>query len=271
MITKKGKVFVSPLRLPDKVVWHISSNVLCNYMKKPEYLDMILQNKAIIPRYNIEQIGYLGIDGIDKICFPMTCFCDIPFSSVSTHMSKYGKYGIGFKKTAVIKKNRIQPIHYISEFSTIAEDFKTAFDMYYKKDKTPETPEVLLDYLTTTLLYMKPIWGKEENEDGNLEDYVYQDESEWRFIPTKMPVDYRLILPQKDTTKTAINEYSNGLQKHQESWFHFEWDDISYIIVPDDVAVKKVIKTIKGLKLTPTISNMLISRIEVSRNFSSDR
>lgn len=95
-------------RLPESAVWHIGSNVLCNYMKKSEYLDMILKNKAIIPRYNIEKTDYLGIEELLNVCFPMICFCDIPFSSVNTHMSRYGSYGIGFDKKAVIEKNRIQ-------------------------------------------------------------------------------------------------------------------------------------------------------------------
>mgnify|MGYP000396973394 CR=1 FL=1 len=60
--------------------WNLSSNVLCNYMKEQSYLDLILKNRAIIPRYVIEPVKYLAIDGLDQICFPMTCFCDIPFS-----------------------------------------------------------------------------------------------------------------------------------------------------------------------------------------------
>ena len=75
--------------------WNLSSNVLCNYMKEQSYLDLILKNRAIIPRYVIEPVKYLAIDGLDQICFPMTCFCDIPFSKVSVHMSRYGEYGIG--------------------------------------------------------------------------------------------------------------------------------------------------------------------------------
>ena len=37
--------------------------------------------------------------------------CDIPFSKVSTHMSRYGEYGIGLDKEAVLKNYGIQPIH----------------------------------------------------------------------------------------------------------------------------------------------------------------
>ena len=145
---------------------------------------MILQNKAIAPRYKLEDIGYLGIEGREKICFPMTCFCDIPFSTVSTHMSRYGSYGIGFDKTAVIEKNRVQPILYMSAFSTLVEDYGTAFKKYYQKEKTEETPEELLDFMTTTLMYMKPIWGKEANQEGNLEELM----QDWELAKDNQPL-----------------------------------------------------------------------------------
>lgn len=268
---KKTNDISNPIyKLPQMAEWHIGSNVLCNYMRKPEYLDIILENKAIIPRYNMEPIGYLNV-GIEKICFPMTCFCDIPFSVVSTHMSKYGRYGIGFDKKSVLEKNKIQPIHYVSSFSTLAEDFKTAFIKYNNTEKSTDTPVELLDYMVTTLMYMKPIWGKEEVSEGHLEEYIYQDESEWRFIPTQIPEGYPLILPQSDTTEAAKNYYSKGLQRHSESWFHFDWTDIRYIIVPDDLAVKHVIKKIKSIKDSHLDKNLLISKIEISRSFSSDR
>ena len=80
-------------------------------MKEPAFLDKILINRAIIPRYVMEPLEYLDIKELSLICFPMTCFCDIPFSKVSTHMSRYGEYGIGLDKEAVLKNYGIQPIH----------------------------------------------------------------------------------------------------------------------------------------------------------------
>ena len=121
--------------LHSKVHWNMSSNILCNYMKKQEYLDMIITNQAIIPRYVIENLDYLKIDGINKICFPMTCFCDIPFSKVSTHMhgrdgfQGYGDYGIAFDKKSLITKNKIQPITYINDNSPLLDDFREAFQL----------------------------------------------------------------------------------------------------------------------------------------------
>ena len=84
--------------LEQNLHWHNSSNVLCNYMREPEYLIKILKNQAIIPRYVTEPLDYLKVDGLKRIAFPMTCFCDIPFSKVGNHMTSYGGYGIALTR-----------------------------------------------------------------------------------------------------------------------------------------------------------------------------
>lgn len=58
-------------KLPDRLKWNNSANILCNYMREPEFLEMILKNQAIIPRYVIEPLDYLRIEGLHKIAFPM--------------------------------------------------------------------------------------------------------------------------------------------------------------------------------------------------------
>ena len=56
--------------LVNKLHWSNSANVLCNYMKEQRYLDLVLRNQAIIPRYVMEPIGYLGLGELKTICFP---------------------------------------------------------------------------------------------------------------------------------------------------------------------------------------------------------
>ena len=187
--------------ITDRLHWNISSNVLCNYMKEQEYLDMILQNRAIIPRYVIEPIEYLGLGNYKKICFPMTCFCDIPFSKVSSHMSRYGGYGIGLDKETVLNKYRIQPIQYINNKSPLADDFKQAFLTYLESEREIDgLHKVLSDYLISALVYMKPVWGYETDNNGNLKNYIYQ--SGVVYITDKP--DRTWTLKQKYMTKEQV-------------------------------------------------------------------
>ena len=263
---------VSP-EFDNKLHWDNSSNVLCNYMRKQEYLDMILRNQAIIPRYVMETVDYLNLGEIEKICFPMTCFCDIPFSRVGKHMSRYGSYGIGLDKEAVLKKYRIQPIHYMNENSPLTDDFKEAFLKFYNNDYKPdERTGVLLNYLVSTLMYMKPIWRLVEKESGYLEKYIYQDESEWRFIPSDhFPMDLKpIILKQRETTEIGRETYTRALAKHKECWLTFEWNEVCYLIVPDEAAVKATITTIENLDMDETDKHLLISKIEIGGRFADN-
>ena len=252
--------------------WNHSANVLCNYMKEQSFLDKILKNRAIIPRYVIEPVRYLGIEGLDKICFPMTCFCDIPLSKVSSHMSRYGEYGIGLDKNEMLRFHRIQPVHYINSRSPLMDDFKEAFRTYYQTDKKPSVrEEKLLDYLLSTLFFMKPIWEQDIAQDGLVEHYIYQDECEWRFIPSDhFPKELHLVLLPYETSEKGKNEYSEVLAKHKECWLHFEWPEVRYIIVPDESAAKRTISTIRSLDIDDDEMDILISKIEISKKFSDN-
>lgn len=240
-------------------------------MKEQEYLDLILKNKAIIPRYVIEPISYLGVKELYNICFPMTCFCDIPFSRVSTHMDKYGPYGIALDKEAVISKYKVQPIQYINPNSLLARDFKEVFTKYYKSGKKlPSTTRPLLNYVLSTLIYMKPIWGYQCDRYGNEREYVLQEECEWRYIPLEFPKNLRFILWQSETTEKGKDVYSRALQRHPETWIKLEWEDVKYIIVPDEAASKNTIDVIKELPLGDVDKYKLISNIEISERFSEN-
>ena len=269
MIENSELTAVKP-ELGDNLHWNSSANVLCKYMKKQEYLDEIIQNAAIIPRYVIEPLDYLSLREIYKISFPMICFCDIPFSKVATHMSQYGEYGIGLDKETVLNKYRVQPIHYMNENSPLMDDFREAFKTALG-EKFEGEASVLTAYLMSSLMYMKPISGFDENGNGDRELYVYQDECEWRYIPSdQFPKDLHLILKQNETTEKAKEKYSAVLKNHQECWLRFEWKDVRYIMVPDEAAVKKTIAMIQKLDMEDAEKFLLISKIEVSKRFSDN-
>lgn len=263
------KLFIKP-ELGNNLHWNNSSNVLCNYMKEQDFLNQILQNSAIIPRYVMEPLDYLNLRDIRKICFPMTCFCDIPFSKVATHMSRYGEYGIGLDKQTVLNKYRVQPIHYINGDSPLADDFREAFEASLTENFTGAA-STLSGYLASSLMYMKPISGLVDNKEGGKDSYVYQDECEWRYIPADhFPNELHLILKQRETTEKAKKKYSDVLKKHKECWLKFEWEDVRYIIVPDEAAVKNTISTIRALELDEIEKDLLISKIEISKRFSDN-
>ncbi len=254
--------------------WKSSANFLCNYMQKIEYLQTAIKNLALMPRYNEEKLDYLNVSGLDAIVFPMTCFCDIPLSKVETHMSTYGRYGIVLKKNACITKD-VQPIRYLNPNSRLCRDFSEALNKLYNSQERIDTAwEVIPDALLSQLLYTKPIRGvmQKTNEDPKV--LLFQDECEWRFIPSQT-ADLPLILPPDYGNDKGRLTFSNALTQKRESWFPFRVEDIDYLIVPSEREAEKLTKFIRNLRGEKGIhkwksneKDVLISKVEIAEKFN---
>ncbi|SFC41814.1 abortive infection system antitoxin AbiGi family protein [Clostridium uliginosum] len=171
-----------------------SANVLFKFMTDLKYLREILTNKAIIPRYYEESIEYLEVDELEKIVFPMVCFCDINVSRLSEHVEYYGKFGIGLNKEWGIKEG-VQCINYINANSAIRNDFTHIFAKAYNENVEDNNLEEYNNYLLSNLLFMKPIVG-EMFRNGKYDNKNFTDEKEWRYIPKIDDTDkIQLIIP----------------------------------------------------------------------------
>ena len=81
-------------------------------------------------------------------------------------------------------------------------------------------------------------------------------------------MDY--ILKNEDATGKICDIYSSALEKHKKAWLRFEWDDVKYIIVPNENRSTEIIDFIRGLDTEDTCKDVLISKIEVSERFLGD-
>ena len=66
------------------------------------------------------------------------------------------------------------------------------------------------------------------------------------------------------------NTYSDVLEKHPETWVKFDWNDLIYIVVPDEVALQTIIDAIMELPLDNAKKYLLISKIQISNRFTED-
>lgn len=209
-----------------------SANVLFNFMKKLDYLKMIIRNKALVPRYNLEDISYLKLTDFESMALPMTCFCDIHLNKLMFHMENYGNYGIGLDKEWGIQSG-IQPINYINPESDLLKDFVHVFNLALEHDNkdTPSLYDKYNNYLLMNLLYMKPLHGNMRVESVN--KYMnFHDEREWRFIPDlRQFSELPLLMPQEHLNPATINMYSNGLTRNESSWLKLDFMHIKYLIV----------------------------------------
>ena len=242
-----------------------SANVLFKFMKKIEYLKEIISKKAIIPRYYEESIDYLNIESLNKIVFPMICFCDINLSKLDGHVYYYGKFGIGLNKTWGINSG-IQPIHYINKNSSIKEDISYLFSKALNNiDDSDYNINEYRNYLLSHLLFMKPIIGSMRRE-GKYDSKNFTDEKEWRFIPNiKEEHGIDLIIPQKYLENDkAYNSYSDGITQIKELWLHFDVCDIEYLMVENEEYRKELIEFILSITTIEELDKyILISKIVV--------
>jgi len=195
-----------------------SANALFHFMNKSEYLSSILINRAIAPRYCVENIEYLNIHVGDvkfkEIAILQKCFCDIPFHKLTdnfelngtgdvydslnddeklflmknnTHPDYYGTFAIAFSKNWGEKKN-LQPVHYLNKISTYTTEFTKLFENVLQADNIPD--EYSNDILNR-LSFFKPLRGimkrnikRNTSENVSVEFYKnFYDEQEWRYVP----------------------------------------------------------------------------------------
>ena len=242
-----------------------SANVLFKFMKEIKYLKEIISKKAIIPRYYEESIDYLNIESLNKIVFPMICFCDINLSKLDGHVYYYGKFGIGLNKTWGINSG-IQPIHYINKNSSIKEDISYLFSKALNNiDDSDDNINEYRNYLLSHLLFMKPIIGS-MRRGGKYDSKNFTDEKEWRFIPNiKEEHGIDLIIPQKYLENDkAYNSYSDGITQIKELWLHFDVCDIEYLMVENEEYRKELIEFILSITTIEELDKyILISKIVV--------
>ena len=259
-----------------------SSNTVFSFMTKAEYLEIALLNKSVFPRYCEENIEYLnlmyGNNQIRTISVLQKCFCDIPLHRITenfpltvineensldddvikkckegnTHTDFYGRYGIAFSKSWAQNHN-LQPVQYINPKSTLAIQFKDTFESVLNID---DIDDIIVSDILLRLGYFKPLYGEMIRIiDGKKVNVLknFHDECEWRFVPTQDSLEKYSISSVifDEETKKLASEISNRLsgEKYKDLWLDFEFQDIRYLIVPDNAARMKLIEYIMALDL----------------------
>lgn len=242
---------------PKEIVPNISANVLLHFVPEFRFLKNIVQKCALFPRYCEEDISYLGLNTgerqIVKVAYPEKCFCDIPFHEINYHTQFYGSYGVALPKKWGISHG-IQPIQYINSNSNLIRDFREAFSKSLEVEESNIDAQRLSDYLVTHMLYIKPLRGMRKNRvTGEVSAGYFTDECEWRYVPDLTSQEMQMILfdnhiYKKDENDVPIIEkYNDALENLATTWLNFQYDDIKYIIVSNQVERDELIDFILNL------------------------
>ena len=260
-----------------------SANSLFNFVSSAEYVIESLQIRALCPRYCTENVRYLNISNGDKrfeeVAVLQKCFCDIPLHEVfnpfpvvltennegltkeqrelipekCSHPELYGEYAIGFSKSWGEKSN-LQPIQYLVVGSEPTDEFSKAIEAAIKEE---DLPDVIADSISNRICFVKPVRGRMKRRAKNGEKYEYEifknyhDEHEWRFVPiNKAGIDSLIAKTELLKMSGLLNEMSNTIkeERFQQIWLPFCYDDIRYIIVPNNDGRVEIIEAINDLK-----------------------
>jgi hypothetical protein len=234
----------------------LSSNTLFHFTNTAENLINILSS-GFSPRFCLEQFGskhlIMGKNTNNEEqdweeAIPITCFCDLPISHISSHLEFYGSYGIGLSKNWGIK-NGLSPLTYIhknscqltylSKLGRIAWDADESNKIYDKRNAG-----LLIIELSG---FFKPY----EGEMWRINKYVtrrFYDEREWRYIPFLHPDESEEFKEDYRLTKTEfLNEIKRAKANKYVERNHsleFNSEDIKYLIIKNDNEAKAMTEAI---------------------------
>lgn len=263
------------------------ANSLFHFMKKIEYLMDIISNKRISPRYCKEDISYLDLPSnnttIDSVYILEKCFCDLKLSNLNnkfevleehkgrlnrikrSHLELYGYFGIAFDKNWALEKWSIQQVKYLNTKDQ-TQYIELIKQLYLKED----TDDTISYFLLRDICFTKPLEGEMEREEDNGEKVKvkknFSDECEWRYVPFSPKWNTKSICAY--TPETAnLNEKLKSLDI---PFLKFEYNDIKYIIVPDEQAKNKIIDMILKLSISREEKMNLAHKIEVFKDLKGD-
>lgn len=141
---------------------NLSSNSLFHFTSSYSDLESILKN-GLEYRWVAEKLPTPGLSYL----IPMTCFCNIPLSMIEEHVDWYGKFAIGFKRSA-LRALGASPVFYLHSDSALVYKGVKSIDKYKRERFLP---------------YFKQFYGKQFHR--GLLRYKYKkfyDEKEWRLF-----------------------------------------------------------------------------------------
>lgn len=239
----------------------ISANTLFHFTPKLEYLASILKND-FYPRYCVEDWDSICQNSAvipRQIALPMTCFCDIPLSSIREHSDQYGRYAIGMSKEWGMKVG-LSPLLYVHKHADTADLMfqvrERLNDYTGNDDGVDDIFYAVVDLLKYTKGYKGKLWRTGGFQDGEV---LFYNEREWRYSPASRirqkkreeNTDYRVSLYRDEFVDPGLMDHHNTLV--QAFALPFKIDDIKYIIIDKEserLDAMDMIYEIKGAKFS---------------------
>lgn len=242
---KNKKDFESPLSKQ-------SANTLFHFLGELEYLEDILTCSCIYPRYCKEEYNFLPRK-FPNLIFPMRCFCDIYIEKLSIRCDDYGRYGIGFKRDIMLKRG-VQPVQYINDKSDLkknlyeaARKYRDEYNSILKPSNNFQKTELFKRLKYSKTLVAKITSRIKYRGRGKTHKKFLPDEKEWRYVPSfgnDVSIPFFLDENEDNINPNYKQEKNKDLRSSNKYKLDFKYDDIKYLVVPDEVDRDQLIKYI---------------------------
>ena len=205
--------------LSSNILWHQTN---FNSLRK------ILSSKTILCSYSLEDTRFV-LGG--KTAFAMVSMCDLPFSELTSYLSKYGGYSLGFSRSWGIS-HKFNPVWYCDPQSMAADFIKHSLERMRRTGSGDG--EALL--FSNVLSYVKMV--EDELPKHNYKRYRFYDEREVRFIPS-----FLYMINRDEKPLMYEEEYMDYKKSHNgnsllDFGVEFDWTDLKYIIVKEEKQIQ---------------------------------
>lgn len=272
----------------------LSANTLFHFTDSADNLISIVTN-GFKPKFCLEQFGSRQIMFSSKDlelaekkikvdleeAIPMTCFCDLPVSHISSHLEFYGSYGIGLTKNWGVK-NGLTPLAYVHQNSTQIKHInrlaKKIWENANQKSDNNQNQKSLLISTVELAGFFKPYEGKMWR-NGRYVDKRFYDEREWRYVPGILTdsqldseenkyMDYRLD-KEEYLNSIKLAKANRGIEN--DHGLEFEAADVKYIIIKDDSEVDAMMEAIDSVEaFSKKEKRRMYSKILTSSQINED-
>jgi len=166
----------------------------------------------------------IGTTKVSSAAHPMVCFCEYSINELKLKTITYGRYGIAFSKNWALKK-RISPVLYIGGNSLAAKGLATLLKARQNKSDS-KLPRHLRLPIMEIKCFTKNVRGY--NSYLQKDDFDFQSENEWRYVPRKSDIGGNLISQNKSTYLKNPDRHNNRLLPYP---LKFKASDIEAVFV----------------------------------------
>jgi len=207
--------------------------MITHFTNEFEKLLSIISSNSFILRYCGEYFGDKNDKVVSNAAHPMVSFsgydaCELPMKNIT-----YGGYGISLHKAWALE-NGITPVNYIGKNSPVA----LGLIALLRSRQLKQLPTHLRLPVIQLKCFTKHVYGY--NSYLNINNYNFEYEKEWRYVPTAKQIDKNLISINFSAYKKRKDLYNAKIEKFP---LKFSCKDVLCIYVQNENEKNKILTT----------------------------